>query len=116
MKKRIGLGVVAFVMLIVWQLRAAPVNFAWDYDFSVDPACSATVLTNCVKEFHIKEGAVVLQVVAAPTLTGTVNFGPPYGNRTIFVTAVSDTGIESDPSNSVSVNVKPGKPQNVRIP
>ena len=127
MKKRtlsIGLLLAALTALFAWRVMAAPVNFAWDYDFSVDPACSPTKLADCVKEFRIKEGAIVRATVPAPAgatapvvgIQGTVNFGPPYGNRTVFVVAVSDNGTESDPSNSVQVPAKPGKPQNVRVP
>ena len=126
MKTRLGtiFALFAITFLLVWRASAAQVGVLWDYDFTLDRACSPALPTNCIKEFKVKEGSALLATVPAPVgasgpvvgIAATINFAPPYGSRIIHVVAVSEDGVESDPSNTVSVNVKPGKPQNARIP
>jgi hypothetical protein len=123
---RVGAGVAvalaSFLFVNWWRAGASTVNFVWDYDFSADPACSATITTDCVKEFQIRQGTTTVLTVPAPAgasaplvgVAGTVTLGRPYGPRTFTAIAVSEAGVESDPSNPVQVFIKPGAPQTLR--
>jgi hypothetical protein len=118
MSKKIILSAgVVVAAIAVLLLRAAPVGLAWDYDFQADPACSTAQLTDCVKEFRIMDsdsGQAVL-VVPAPQTTATIQVRRPYGVRNFCVIAVTDSGIESEPSNVVQTTGRPGKAANFRV-
>lgn len=56
MKKKllaISLTILATFGVFLWEAAAVDVTFAWDYDFTVDPACSGTVTTDCIQEFRL---------------------------------------------------------------
>ena len=111
------LGAAGLLLAGAFWLRAVSVGLAWDYDFQADPACSATQPSDCVKEFHIVDadsGNHLLMVSSAQT-QASLTVGRPYGPRRFYSIAVTDTGIESEPSNTVEVVVRPGRPFNVRF-
>ena len=104
------------VLAMVSALHASPVTITWEYDFTVDPACSAENPTDCVKEFRVmnSDTGEVAAVVTAPQTTATLDLARPYGVRRFCVIAVTDTGVESDPSNIIAVWISPGNPRNLR--
>jgi hypothetical protein len=126
--RMLRIGALALALLAVvfvaslWRSQATLATFVWDYDFSVDPACSATLTTDCVKEFRILQGPTVVLTVPAPDgaatpmtgLTANATLGRPYGSRTFTAIAVSEAGLESVPSNSIQVLVHPNPPKNFR--
>jgi len=124
--------------LYLRNARAIQIDFEWDYDYTVDPACSATLPVNCVSGFEISDGQGLLQTVPNPpecqTLTSTNCIspnglsvgieasaikGPPYGQQTFNLVAVGLDGsgvpVKST-SASVVATITPGRPQNVRFP
>jgi hypothetical protein len=111
------LGLAGLLFAGTFLLRAQQVGLAWDYDFSADPACSVTQPTDCVKEFHVVDADSSNHVLAVPAtqMQTTVTLGRPYGVRRFYAIAVSDTGIESEPSNTLEVVVRPARPFNVRF-
>ena len=111
---KIYLLLAGFWALLGCTAEAVQVQFTWDYDFNVDRACSTTTLTDCVKGFRIREGGGVVVDVAAPALTATVELTRPYGARSFFATAVTDTGVESLISNTVQIIIRPDAPRNLR--
>lgn len=101
-------------LLLACSAEAVVIRFTWDYDFVVDRACTATVPTDCIKEFRLYDGTVLLETIQAPLVTRDHTFTRPYGNRSITVTAVSDLGVESVPSNIIVVLVRPAPPKALR--
>lgn|SRR3990167_3133854 len=105
-------------LVLVWAslLHASPVTLTWDYDFTVDPACSTANPTDCLKEFCVmdSDSGETIATVPAPQTTATIDLKKPYGLRHFCVCAVSDIGIKSDPSNIIEVQVRPGNPRNLR--
>lgn len=137
MRRQLGIfasvAVAAALALLVPLLWGATVSFLWDYDFSRDRACSSAVTAACISHFRVREGSTVLSTVAVSELrtasgvpiagstvaVSDVSYGleipPPYGQRTLCVTAVTNDGIESAPACAVA-NIRPGPPINVRMP
>jgi hypothetical protein len=95
-----------------------------NYDFTVDNACSATVTTNCLKQFNIYDltGAAPVKLfsIAAPPgangpVTGITGTSGPItlrsGLHTFGATAQLADGTESDPNASTATaTVKPAGP------
>ncbi len=118
--------------------KAIQIDFAWDYDYTVDPACSATLPVNCVSGFEISDAQGLLQTVSNPpecppgVITNCINpnglsvgiaasaiKGPPYGQQTFSLVAVGVDGsgvLIKSASSSVVATITPGRPQNVRFP
>ena len=129
--KRAGiiLVVVAVVLVFaVWMVRAAIVDFTWDYDYTVHVACVDAAAVDCVEGFEVlsESGATLLSVPnQTPVPTGIVVdipaqliTGPPYGNRTFGLIAVARTStgarIVSETVNFPTALIRPGKPTNLR--
>lgn len=105
---------------------AAQVTATWSYDFSTDPACSATLTTQCVDHFEVLDmtttRALIQSVTTPPNPSGVVNgieatfrLGAPYSARTIAVVAVAKDGsgnrVESDPAKAqLVIAIPPGAP------
>ncbi len=124
---------VAMLVTLAGQTVASPgqhtVTATLNYDFTVDNACSATVTTNCLKQFNIYDlsGAapVKLFTVAAPAgangaVTGITGTSGPIllrsGLHTFGATAQMADGTESDPNASTATaTVKPGAPVNFTV-
>jgi hypothetical protein len=95
-----------------------------NYDFTSDNACSATVTTDCVKQFNIYDlsGAAPLKLfsVAAPSgansavsgITGSSSaLALRSGSHSFGATAQMADGTESDPNAcTATALVKPGAP------
>ena len=123
-----GLAVVLFAGgLYLWRARAVQIDFAWDYDYAVDPACTATLTTDCVEGFELSDASGVVAVIPNPTnptgfVTGistTIFKGPPYGPQTFSLVAVGRDGagnrLDSNPV-TVAPFIRPSRPQNPRLP
>jgi hypothetical protein len=100
---------------------AATANGSFNFDFSSDPACSATVTADCIDHFEIwdvtsspkKLSTVALPSPAASPVNFTFKVGPPYGSRKWSAVAVAKDGTTSDmtaPQAQGTVNVRPGAP------
>ena len=113
--------------IYLWQARAVELDFTWDYDYSVDPACTVALTTDCVEGFELSDSGGVLAAIPNPTdptgfvagISTIITKGPPYGPQTFSLVAVGHDGagarIDSNPS-TVSAVIRPGKPQNLRFP
>ncbi|KKN20430.1 hypothetical protein LCGC14_0935670 [marine sediment metagenome] len=113
--------------LYLWQAGAVQIDFTWDYDYAVDPACTATLTTDCVEGFELSASSGVLATIPNPSnptgfvagITTTITKGPPYGPQTFSLVATGRDGagnrIDSNPS-TVTATIRPGKPQNIRVP
>ena len=132
MKRRwlviVGLAVALFGGgLYLWRANAVQIDFTWDYDYAVDPACTATLTTDCVDGFELSDSSGALATIPNPaSATGfvagiatTITKGPPYGPQTFSLVAIGRDGagvrIDSNPS-TVTATIRPGKPQNLRFP
>lgn len=89
------------LLIICCAACAATVKFGWNYD-----AQEQTKLEG----FRFYDKGTVLGMTTNLTFTGT--FG--QGEHTVWVTAVSLAGIESDPSDSVTFWV-PTRPTSIAI-
>ena len=123
------LVVVAVVLVFaVWLVRAAIVDFTWDYDYTVHVACVDAAAVNCVEGFEVldESGATLLVVPnQTPVPTGVVVdipaqliTGPPYGNRIFGLIAVArdpaGARVVSETVSFPSALIRPGKPTNLR--
>ena len=100
------------------------VTVVFNYDFTVDNACSTTVTTGCLKQFNIYDltsgTPVFLYNIPAPSgangvvtgITGTSGqLTLKAGKHTFGATAQMADGTESDPNASTAIaSVKPGVP------
>lgn len=131
MKRRwllIAAVVAGVLVFAVWRVRAAIVDFTWDYDYTVHVACVDAAAVDCVEGFEVlnEGGATLLSVPnQTPLPTGAVVdipaqliTGPPYGNRTFGLIAVARTStgarIVSETVNFPTALIRPGKPTNLR--
>jgi hypothetical protein len=120
--------VIGVLVFVVWGVRAAIVDFTWDYDYTVDIACVDAAAVDCVEGFEIlsESGATLLAVPnQTPVPAGAVVdipaqliTGPPYGNRTFGLIAVARDGsgarVVSETVSFPSALIRPGKPTNLR--
>ena len=121
------IGVVGVLFTTVFYLRAVQIDFFWDYDYGVDPACTATLATDCVEGFELSDANGVLATISNPAnpvefvsgISTTIIKGPPYGNQTFSLVAIGRDGlgarIDSNPA-TVDAVIRPGRPQNIRFP
>ena len=129
--KRVGIivaVVIGVALSAVWFVRAAIVDFTWDYDYTVHVACVDAAAVDCVEGFEVlnESGATLLSVPnQTPVPTGAVVdipaqliTGPPYGNRTFGLIAVARTStgarIVSETVSFPTALIRPGKPTNLR--
>ena len=123
-----GLAVMLFAGgLYLWQARAVEIDFAWDYDYGTDPACTTILSENCVEGFEVSDASGVLATIPNPAnpvgfVTGistTISKGPPYGPQTFSLVAVGRDGagnrLDSNPV-TVAPFIRPSRPQNPRLP
>jgi hypothetical protein len=116
-------AIVCSLLMGLWSCGAlaATANGSFNYDFTTDPACAATVTGDCIDHFEIWDVTATpakLATVAAPATPGaavTFNFkiGPPYGARKWSAVAVAKSGSTSDmaaPQSQATVTVRPGAP------
>lgn len=95
----------------------------WAYSFTAYPACSTTIINNCITNFPVVDTSVTppatictgiapnLNCTASPVLTlGTHTFG-------VYANAISPTGqaLTSLISNVVSVTVTPAAPTGLTV-
>ena len=121
-------GLAVALVFVVWGVRAAIVDFTWDYDYTVHVACVDAAAVDCVEGFEIlnESGSTLLAVPnQTPVPTGAVVdipaqliTGPPYGNRTFGLVAVARDGsgarVVSETVSFPSALIRPGKPTNLR--
>ena len=126
-----GLLIATAAVIISWaffhsKVFAAKVTATWSYDYTPEPACSATHSTSCIDHFEVQDitdqqNFAFIQSVPNPSTTiGKVDhistfffFGPPFGLRTISVIAVGKdpkgARVTSNPfAARVTVNIRPG--------
>src|SRR5580704_5596357 len=126
-----GLLITAAAFLVSWGLLytkvfAANVSATWSYNYSPEPACSATQTTTCIDHFEVQDitnqqNFLLIQKVPNPsTAVGKVDhistsfkYGPPFGQRTISVIAVGKdpkgARVTSNPfAARVTVTIRPG--------
>jgi len=115
--------VIVLLCLGAWTCSAfaATATGSFNFDFSTDVPCSATVTANCIDHFEIWDvttSPAKLSTVALPSSPSSpVSFsfkvGPPYGSRKWSAVAVAKDGTQSDmtaPQSQSTVNVRPGAP------
>jgi hypothetical protein len=120
---------VASIFVVVWgalhfRLVGANLRVSWNYDYSPEPACSASRSTDCIDHFEVLDITTQPQSIARlanpASAFGRVNnisvefkYGPPFGQRTISVVAVGKDS-RGDPVTSnpyaarASVLIRPG--------
>ena len=116
------------LLAVSFAALAAPaqhtVTATLNYDFTSDNACSATVITGCLKQFNIYDlsGAAPVKLfsIAAPAgangpvtgITGTsAALTLKSGSHSFGATAQTADGTESDPNAcTATALVKPGVP------
>ena len=114
--------ILLFATVTTW---AADIDFTFDYSYAT-PGCVDAATVNCVESFEVRDkrdGAVVATVAAAPSttpvtgITTTAFSYPKVGNRTFEAFAIARdedfVQIESLASVSVSVVIRPSRPENV---
>ena len=97
-----GLLLLAGIMLSYSGVLAARLTITWSYDYTRQPACSATRAKDCIDRFEIldytnSKKPKLLRKVANPknaekkvdNISETFWYGPPFGRRTIVVVAVA---------------------------
>jgi hypothetical protein len=112
--------------LVYTKVFAAKVTATWSYDYSPEPACSATQTTNCIDHFEVDDITnqshfLLIQKISNPSkvvgkvdhISTSFKYGPPFGQRTISVVAVGkDSKGERATSNPfaalVTVTIRPG--------
>ena len=103
--------VAASAGLFLLSRRDRTVTVAFDYDIRLNPACSAKLTKNCVKQFNVydissggrtKLFSIPVPAGAAGSVKGITGTSPPVplsaGKHTLAVSAESAEGTESDSS------------------
>jgi hypothetical protein len=121
---------VAVLIFFFWgvlhvRLLGAKVRANWTYDFTPEPACSASRSTNCIDHFEVlditTEKFALITSVPNPTqavgkidnISASFKYGPPFGQRTISVVAVAKDAkgnrITSNPyAARATASIRPG--------
>ena len=120
---KLSLTICAALLMASWTCEAfaATATGSFNFDFASDPACSATVTTDCIDHFEVwditaapkKLATVALPSPAASPVNFTFKVGPPYGSRKWSAVAVAKDGTTSDmtaPQAQGTVSVRPGAP------
>ena len=129
----LGLALLAQLLIAV-VAHAASVTLAWSFDYTVDPACSATVTKNCVTGFEYGTtpdgGKTLVKIGVAPNpattaasgptnLTVQFTQGPPYGPVVYYARTMGLDGnanaVFSTVTVAPSLQVTPASPFNLEI-
>lgn len=124
----------ALSLLMASAAEAASITLSWTFNYSVDPACSTTVTTNCVNGFEYgttpDSGKTLVKVGVAPNSTPasgntatsvSVQFtqGPPYGAVVYYARTSGLDGngnaVFSTPALASSVQITPAAPTNLTV-
>jgi hypothetical protein len=125
---------VAAQLLTAVVAQAASITLTWTFDYTVDPACTATVTKNCVTGFEYgttsDSGKTLVKVGTAANpatlaTTGSTNVssqfsqGPPYGAVVFYArtTALDANGnaVFSAVALAPSAQITPASPSNLVI-
>ena len=121
-------------LLMATAAEAASITLAWTFNYSVDPACSTTVTTNCVNGFEygttVDSGKTLVKIGSAPNGTPvagstatsvSVQFaqGAPYGSVVFYARTsgldVNGNTVFSVPALASSVQIVPGAPTGLTV-
>jgi hypothetical protein len=120
-------------LLFVTAAEAASITLTWTFNYSVDPACSSTLTSNCVSGFEYgtttDSGKTLVKVGTAPnpaTTSGTATSvssqftqGPPYGAVVYYARTAGLDGngnvVFSVPALAASTQITPGAPTNLTV-
>lgn len=121
----IALALIISAVVFFDHALAANVTASWSYDYGPMPGCSEERATNCIDHFEVldisdRKNPVVIRSVGNPKpavgkvgkISTDFKYGPPFGQRTISVTAVSrgpnGSRVTSDPEAArVTVSIRP---------
>jgi hypothetical protein len=120
------------LLILATAAQAATVDVKFDYNFTDNPACTATRTTNCVSGFRVGflngstlDSKVNIPLPANPSgqvvgLTSSFTSQGIYGGKTIAAVAVGKdaAGVEviSDPTKATSpIVLLPGAPLNITV-
>ena len=114
--------------------EAASITLSWTFNYAVDPACSASVTTNCVSGFEygttVDSGKTLVRIGTAPNATAaagstatsvSVQFtqGPPYGSVVFYARTsgldVNGNVVFSVPALASAAQITPGAPTNLTV-
>jgi hypothetical protein len=113
--------------------EAATITLTWTFNYSVDPACTTSLTSNCVTGFEYgttpDSGKTLVKVGTAAnpaTTSGTATSvstgftqGPPYGAVVYYARTAGLDGngnlVFSVPALSASTQVTPGAPTNLTV-
>jgi hypothetical protein len=125
--------VLAASLLFATAVEAASVTLTWTFNYSVDPACTTTLTSNCVTGFEYgttpDSGKTLVKIGTAAnpaTTTGTATSlstgftqGPPYGAVVYYARTVGLDGngnaVFSVPALAASTQITPGAPTNLTV-
>jgi hypothetical protein len=113
--------------------EAAAITLSWTFNYSVDPACTTTLTSNCVTGFEYgttpDSGKTLVKIGTAPnpaTTTGSgtslstqFTQGPPYGAVIYYARTSGLDGngnvVFSVPALAASTQITPGAPTNLTV-
>jgi hypothetical protein len=125
--------VLAASLLFATAVEAASVTLTWTFNYSVDPACTTTLTSNCVTGFEYgttpDSGKTLVKIGTAAnpaTTTGTATSlstgftqGPPYGAVVYYARTAGLDGngnvVFSVPALAASTQITPGAPTNLTV-
>ena len=125
--------VLAASLLFATAVEAASVTLTWTFNYSVDPACTTTLTSNCVTGFEYgttpDSGKTLVKIGTAAnpaTTTGTATSlstgftqGPPYGAVVYYARTMGLDGngnvVFSVPALAASTQITPGAPTNLTV-
>jgi hypothetical protein len=113
--------------------EAATITLTWTFNYSVDPACTTTLTSNCVTGFEygttpdsgktlVKIGTAANPATtsgAATSLSTGFTQGPPYGAVVYYARTAGLDGngnvVFSVPALAASTQITPGAPTNLTV-
>lgn len=129
----IGIFVAAQLLAAV-AAHAASITLTWTFDYSIDPACTATVTKNCVTGFEYgttpDSGKTLVKVGTAANpatlaASGSTNVssqfsqGPPYGAVVFYARTMAldanGNAVFSAATLAPSAQITPASPSNLVI-
>jgi hypothetical protein len=120
-------------LLFVTAAEAAAITLTWTFNYSVDPACTTTLTSNCVTGFEYgttpDSGKTLVKIGTAAnpaTTSGTATSlstgftqGPPYGAVVYYARTAGLDGngnaVFSVPALAASTQIAPGAPTNLTV-
>jgi hypothetical protein len=120
-------------LLFVTAAEAAAITLTWTFNYSVDPACTTTLTSNCVTGFEYgttpDSGKTLVKIGTAAnpaTTSGTATSlstgftqGPPYGAVVYYARTAGLDGngnaVFSVPALAASTQITPGAPTNLTV-